>query len=234
MVHNNTVQNAVYQELKKGIMTLHLTPGTEMSTQEIATKLQVSRTPVREAFIQLQKEGLVETIPQKGTKVSRINIRRVEQERFLRESLELAVISLFLKKAEAADFQKLRANIQEQRVCFNDKNYAEFVHCDNEFHRMLFEVAEQQLSWELISNYNGHYDRLRILTIQDDDTITGTINQHEKIVDLVEQRNVEVVYDELKNHVQKIIREKEALIQLYPDYFISGEEQENGILNGSL
>ena len=70
MSNKNTVQNAVYQELKKGIMTLHLVPGTEMSTQEIATKLQVSRTPVREAFIQLQKEGLVEAIPQKGTKVS--------------------------------------------------------------------------------------------------------------------------------------------------------------------
>ena len=58
MGNKNTVQNAVYQELKKGIMTLRLVPGTEMSTQEIATKLQVSRTPVREAFIQLQKEGI--------------------------------------------------------------------------------------------------------------------------------------------------------------------------------
>ena len=56
MGNKNTVQNAVYQELKKGIMTLRLVPGTEMSTQEIATKLQVSRTPVREAFIQLQKK----------------------------------------------------------------------------------------------------------------------------------------------------------------------------------
>lgn len=234
MVRNNTVNNAVYQELKKGIMTLHLIPGTEMSTQEIATKLQVSRTPVREAFIQLQKEGLVEAIPQKGTKVSRINIKRVAQERFLRESLELAVIGPFLKKVEASDFQKLRDNIQEQRVCYKEKNYAEFVQCDNKFHKMLFDVAEQQLSWELISNYNGHYDRLRILTIQNDDTITGTINQHEKIVDLVEQRNVDIVYEEVKNHVQKILREKENLIQLYPDYFISGEEQANGILNGSL
>ncbi len=234
MAHNNTVQNAVYQEIKKGIMTLHLIPGTEMSTQEIATKLQVSRTPVREAFIQLQKEGLVEAIPQKGTKVSRINIKRVEQERFLRESLELAVIGLFLKKVEASDFKKLRDNIQEQKVCCNEKKYAEFVQCDNKFHKMLFDVAEQQLSWELISNYNGHYDRLRILTIQNDNTITSTINQHEKIVDLVEQRNVYVVYEELKNHVQKILQEKEALIRLYPDYFISGEEQAGGILNGSL
>lgn len=234
MAKNNTVQNAVYQELKKGIMTLHLIPGTEMSTQEIATKLEVSRTPVREAFIQLQREGLVETIPQKGTKVSRINIKRVEQERFLRESLELAVITPFIKKVDASDFKKLRENIQEQRVCYNDKNYAEFVSCDNKFHKMLFDVAEQQLSWELISNYNGHYDRLRILTIQNDNTITGTITQHEKIVDLVEQRNIDDVYEELKHHVQKIIWEKEVLLEIYPDYFASGEEQTKGILTGSL
>ena len=114
MSNKNTVQNAVYQELKKGIMTLHLVPGTEMSTQEIATKLQVSRTPVREAFIQLQKEGLVEAIPQKGTKVSPINIKRVGQERFLRESLELSVIEPFLANVNTQDYQFLRANIEKQ------------------------------------------------------------------------------------------------------------------------
>ena len=215
MSNKNTVQNAVYQELKKGIMTLHLVPGTEMSTQEIATKLQVSRTPVREAFIQLQKEGLVEAIPQKGTKVSPINIKRVGQERFLRESLELSVIEPFL------------ANV-------NKRDFAGFVQLDNQFHKSLFEVAEQQLSWELISNYNGHYDRLRILTIRNEETLTGTIQQHEQIVSLAEQGKIEEVYSELKDHVRKILVEKEELIQDYPGFFVSGEDEKNSILGGSL
>ena len=138
MSNKNTVQNAVYQELKKGIMTLHLVPGTEMSTQEIATKLQVSRTPVREAFIQLQKEGLVEAIPQKGTKVSPINIKRVGQERFLRESLELSVIEPFLANVNTQDYQFLRANIEKQKEYWNKRDFAGFVQLDNQFHKSLF------------------------------------------------------------------------------------------------
>jgi len=66
-------------------MRLQLKPGTAMSTQEIADKLHVSKTPVREAFIRLQREGLVEIFPQKQTVVSRIDLKRTAQERFIRE-----------------------------------------------------------------------------------------------------------------------------------------------------
>ena len=80
-----SIQTLVYEELKKNIISMRLEPGQTMSTQEIATKLGVSRTPVREAFLRLQSEGLVEMIPQRETMVSRIHIRRVDQEKFIRD-----------------------------------------------------------------------------------------------------------------------------------------------------
>ena len=64
---------------RENITSLQLAPGTTVSTQELAAKLQVSRTPVREAFIRLQKEDLVEITPQKGTMVSRIDLTRAEK-----------------------------------------------------------------------------------------------------------------------------------------------------------
>ena len=76
---NNTIQGAVYERLKKDIITLKLIPGTVISTQDIAEEMQVSRTPVREAFLKLQSEDLVETVPQKLTIVSRINLKLAEQ-----------------------------------------------------------------------------------------------------------------------------------------------------------
>ncbi len=68
-----SIQTLVYEELKKNIISMKLEPGQTMSTQEIATRLGVSRTPVREAFLRLQSEGLVEMIPQRETMVSRIH-----------------------------------------------------------------------------------------------------------------------------------------------------------------
>ena len=66
-----------------------------MNIKTISERLNVSRTPVRDALIKLAKEGLVDVIPQKGTSVSKIDLKRVEEERFLRESLELRAIEIF-------------------------------------------------------------------------------------------------------------------------------------------
>ena len=75
---DNSIRENVYRVIRENITSLQLAPGTTVSTQELAAKLQVSRTPVREAFIRLQKEDLVEITPQKGTMVSRIDLTRAE------------------------------------------------------------------------------------------------------------------------------------------------------------
>ncbi len=150
----NTVQSVVYNTLKEGIMSLQLVPGMAMSTQEMATRLRVSRTPVREAFIRLQREELVDTIPQRETMVSRINLRRVEEERFIRESLELAIAGPLLEKCLSVHIAELRANIAEQEKCCREKRYADFVHCDNQFHKRLFEVAGHIICMKTWTNQN--------------------------------------------------------------------------------
>ena len=81
---DSSIRENVYRVIRENITSLQLAPGTTVSTQELAAKLQVSRTPVREAFIRLQKEDLVEITPQKGTMVSRIDLTRAEKERFIR------------------------------------------------------------------------------------------------------------------------------------------------------
>ena len=76
-------------------------------------KRRVSRTPVREAFIRLQRDGLVDIYPQKETVVSRIDYTKVEQERFVRESLECANIDLLIGKCTRNDIAKLELNLEE-------------------------------------------------------------------------------------------------------------------------
>lgn len=231
---DNSIQNAVYNELKKGILSLQLLPGTEMSTQEMATTLQVSRTPVREAFLRLQREGLVVSLAHKGTMVSKINLNRVTQERFLREALELAAVDPFLEKATDADFHQLYENIEKQKAYFSCRNYAEFVQYDDLYHKKLFEIAGQALCWEIITNYNGHYNRIRVLSVQNEDTFSNAITQHETILHLMERKNAEAVRKEIANHVQKLLYEKESLLLKYPDYFTSEDETVNILQIGSL
>ena len=110
-----SVQESVFRSLRKNILNLTLLPGTQMSANEVSDMMQVSRTPVREAFIRLEREGLIHVIPQRETIVSRIDLRRSWQEQFLRESLELAVLAPFIKMQSTADIEKMRGYIQLQR-----------------------------------------------------------------------------------------------------------------------
>ncbi|MBR2256872.1 MAG: GntR family transcriptional regulator [Blautia sp.] len=233
-VSKETTQDAVYALLKKGIMTLSLPPGTAMSTQEMATKLNVSRTPVREAFIRLHEEGLVDIFPQRQTIVSRINFTRVLQERFIRESLEIASLHLLMEKGpSAACLEKMEEKILAQEQCQKKKDYSAFILQDNEMHRVIFDEAGQSLAWETIMSVNGNYDRFRVLTVSNEETMNSTVRQHKLLIDLMRRGESQKVFDEMYDHVRKLHYEKNDLIRQYPDYF-SADEDTGGFQIGSL
>lgn len=222
---DNSIRENVYRVIRENITSLQLAPGTTVSTQELAAKLQVSRTPVREAFIRLQKEDLVEITPQKGTMVSRIDLTRAEKERFIRESLETAILPLFLQNCTEPDLEELELLIEKQKACFTGLKPLEFIALDNQFHQRFFELAGQDLSWDVVASTNPHYNRLRVLTVQNAATFDGAVRQHEVMMDQIRRRDIDALRRELTDHVRKIIAEKNVLLQLYPDYFATAQQE---------
>lgn len=223
-MERKSIQTLVYEELKRNIMSMRLEPGQAMSTQEIATKLNVSRTPVREAFLHLQEEGLVEMIPQRETIVSRIDLKRVDQEKFIRECLELGVINKFLVKKNGEAIQKMSKFIEVQKQCDEKRDFVGFLDADDQFHKVLFDVTDQQMAWATIAGRNGHYNRLRILFIQKDTVMEDSIQQHADIVRLLEMGDEERLSKALTSHIQRLDVGKTGLAAAYPDYFDTGNE----------
>lgn len=234
MIERKSIQTLVYEELKRNIMSMKLEPGQTMSTQEIATKLNVSRTPVREAFLRLQSEGLVELIPQRETMVSKISLKRVEQEKFIRECLEMGVIRKFMDKSGCEVEENMAELIQLQKKCGEEKDFVGFLEADDQFHKVLFDVTGQEMAWETIASRNGHYNRLRILYVQRDTAMQESIEQHHKIATLLESGSREEAARALSSHVRRLDIDEAGLIAQYPDYFESEGERswENRI--GSL
>lgn len=234
MIERKSIQTLVYEELKRNIMSMKLEPGQTMSTQEIATKLNVSRTPVREAFLRLQSEGLVEMIPQRETMVSKISLKRVEQEKFIRECLEMGVIREFMDKSGCEVEENMAELIQLQKKCGEEKDFVGFLEADDQFHKVLFDVTGQEMAWETIASRNGHYNRLRILYVQRDTAMQESIEQHHKIATLLESGSREEAARALSSHVRRLDIDEAGLIAQYPDYFESEGERswENRI--GSL
>lgn len=218
-MEGKSIQTLVYEELKKNIMSMRLEPGQAMSTQEMATKLNVSRTPVREAFLHLKTEGLVEMIPQRETIVSRIDLKRVDQEKFIRECLELGVINKFLEKKDRKGIQAMSELIELQKQCSEANDAVGFRDADDQFHKILFDVADQQMAWAMIASRNGHYNRLRILFVQKEGVMESSIQQHTDIVRLLEIGDKERIRKALTSHIQRLDVDKTGLTSAYPNYF---------------
>lgn len=216
-MERKSIQTLVYEELKRNIMSLNLAPGQAMSTQEIATKLNVSRTPVREAFLQLQAEGLVEMIPQKETVVSRINLKRVEQEKFIRECLEIGVVNRFLKNRSVEVVSEMTALIQEQEKCIQKQDYVGFVEADDRFHKVLFDAVGEYMAWDTINGRNGHYNRYRILFVQMAGGASSSIEQHREIVGLLEHGTKEEIRKAMMSHIQRVDVDQDTIRNAYPE-----------------
>ncbi len=233
-MERKSIQTLVYEELKKNIMSTRLEPGQAMSTQEIATKLNVSRTPVREAFVRLQSEGLVEMIPQRETIVSRIDLKRVGQEKFIRECLELGVVNKFLEQKNQEDIRAMSRLIEVQKQCARSEDYAAFLEADDQFHKIFFDATDQQMAWTTIASVNGHYNRFRILFIQKKAVMESSIRQHGEIVRLLELGEEEPVRKAITFHIQRLEVDQTGLVAAYPDYFATGDEKTNERRIGTL
>lgn len=215
-----TIADQVYGTVKSSIMKLQIAPGTAMSEKEISERLNVSRTPVREAFIRMEKEGLVRIYPQRGTYVSRISIDRAKEERFLRESLEIAVLREFCQEHSEMALIKMRRILEDQEQALKDQAYDKFMDDDDDFHNMLYEETNKKLCADVIKNSNVDYYRLRCLSV----IVSGGIaklnlDQHRELVNLICEKNVEGACQLLTKHLRKLFQELDGIEREYPDYF---------------
>jgi DNA-binding GntR family transcriptional regulator len=220
-----TVQNSVFTALRKSIINLNLAPGTAISEKEVGSRYKVSRTPVREAFINLSKEGLVKVKPQRETLVSLIDFDRVEQEFFLRESLEMAVLKPFISNCRADHFAELSQLIEMQNEAFDRNDYINFLNYDDAFHRIFFAAAGQDLSWEVLDSMSGHYHRVRLLTIRLKGIAKNIISQHKNLLAALKKKDLNDARARLNVHLHKLAAEEKMLREEFPSYFLLDQEK---------
>lgn len=158
-MENESAKQYAYRILKRNILLLEMKPGEAIVEKEISTKLKISRTPVREALLELCRERLVEIYPQRGTRVALMDARLVEQGRFLRETVELALLELACKSFTEDHIKQLEKNINEQRALAEQDDLINFFIKDNEFHRILFTACKKETVFDAISFYLPHFTR---------------------------------------------------------------------------
>lgn len=215
----STVASQVYRTIREGIISLRLAPGVSMSEQEMAATLGVSRTPVREAFIRLSREGLIEIYPQRATVVSKISLERARQERFLRESLECSVLEAFIDAPTQSGLNRMQELLNVQQQCLQSGDYATFLESDDRFHFVMYEETGNLLCSQIIRRNCHDYQRLRALSSCVSREIQQlNIQQHNDMLTFIRNRNAAGARELLCKHVRRLLNETVELRASKPEY----------------
>lgn len=151
----------IYRLLHGLIVNLRLLPNQMLSINEVAECLDISKTPIREAFIRLAEDGLVTIVPKKGTFVAPIDIQKAFEGYFIRISLESACAAMLARSGTPDALAALRDELAKQERCVERGDADAFYILDNRFHAVMFEAAGLSNTRRLVDGAKAEVDRIK-------------------------------------------------------------------------
>ena len=215
----STIAGRVYDTVRRAIVQLQLEPGNPLSEADIARQLGVSRQPVREAFIKLSEAGLVEIRPQRGTFVRLISLREVENARFIREAIEVAIARKAAAEATGPDVDALAALVERQRGVAGVADNAAFLHLDEQFHQQIARSAGCDDAWRVLEGLKAQMDRVRYLSLPEATPLDVILEQHTAIVEAIRHGAPDAAEAAMRRHLSEILTSLPKIATQQPAYF---------------
>jgi DNA-binding GntR family transcriptional regulator len=217
------ISELVHETLRNAILDAQLVPGETLSENELAGRLEVSRTPLREAIKKLQSEGLVTVLPQIGTFVSQIDLARVKEALFMREAVECAAIARLPSTIGSAAAERLTAIVDNHIRASEINQLHDTMHNDEDFHRFLLELAGVPGVWRYVLEARETHRRVRVLShVQTQfDAARHAAKQHKEIATVIVAGNHVKAAELLRDHIRTNLGLSEAVAKSYPKYFVN-------------
>lgn len=216
---NEPVNLQICRALRQSIINCTLLPGVSISDKEISELFGVSRQPVRDAFIKLAGAGLIQVLPQRGTFVMKISPKRVLNGRFIREAVEVAVVTRAAEEISEENILLLRGNIEQQKLAASRNDIARFLALDEAFHTGLARSIDCIEAWELIEDIKAHMDRVRYLSLGNITPLEMLIAQHAAILEGLAAHDPRLAENAMRAHLREINLSFGPIRERNPDWF---------------
>ena len=195
-----------YRTVRTNIMNLTLLPGTPISELELCNTLNLSRTPIREALILLEKEKLIEISPKKKSYVSFIHLQLANSAIFMQKAMEKEILHEACEKISSESLSRLENNLEVQKSLLPQENdHLTFYHLDNLFHSIIYDSVQKKDIWDAIENMNTHYNRLRQFDVKNI-SLNDIVEQHERLIEIIRNKEHDAVNSFVNNHLGGIFR----------------------------
>jgi len=214
-----TAAHEIFNQLHTDIVTLKLLPGTKVSESEIARQMDVSRQPVREAFIQLNNLGLLEVRPQRATLVRKISVNEILNANYIRTAVEVEVIRSACKEATDENFKLFDTNLKSQKRVAHQQDAAAFHSLDYDFHQLICIAAKTEFAFPTIAENKSQVDRLCMICLTDKKNMLELIDDHTEIYGALKQRNVRRMIDLTRSHLSRLDVTLKNAFEEHGEYF---------------
>ncbi|HID9124574.1 GntR family transcriptional regulator [Klebsiella sp. M581] len=213
------VNQQIYRILRRDIVHCLIPPGTPLSEKEVSVRFDVSRQPVREAFIKLAENGLIQIRPQRGSYVNKISLSQVRNGCFVRQAIECAVVRRAAGMVNDEQLYQLEQNLNQQRTAVERQQLTDFFQLDDEFHQKLSQIADCQLAWDTVENIKATIDRVRYMSLDHVTPPDMMLRQHYDIFQPLVARNPDAVEKAMHLHLQEISESVLLVRQENSDWF---------------
>lgn len=201
------LRDIVFDYMKNAIITGEFKPGERLMEVQLAEKLGVSRTPVREAIRKLELEGLVVMVPRKGAYVSDLDARDLLNVLEIRGSLEGLAASLAAERITDEEIKELNSIVDEFYKSIEINDHEALVKSDKAFHDLIFAASRNEKLVQIMNNLQEHVHRFRVRYISEEKKSKKLYQEHKKILESLENRNADNARKWAEKHIHNFQRD---------------------------
>jgi len=202
-VESKPIREIAYETLKHAIITGELPAGARIVETEYADRMHISRTPLREALRKLERDGLVEYMLRRGVVVRAFTISDVEEIYTIRNCLEMLTLPAIIQNATANDIKHLRELLDEMDPLTEKGDIASLSPRARTFHTELTAISGQKRIIRAIEGQDEYITRFSQLSIAKEDRRVAAHQEHHRLVDYVEERNLEKFEQLMRRHIER-------------------------------
>ena len=195
------LRDVVFNSLRKAILRGELKPGERLMEIQLANKLGVSRTPIREAIRKLELEGLGLMIPRKGAEVAQITEKNMQDVLEVRKALEELSVQLACERITPEQVEEMKMAAEDFRKVLKSGDVTKIAEADVKFHDIIFAATNNQRLITLLNNLREQMYRFRVEYLKQKECYPQLLEEHDKLIALISGGEVEEACELMGCHI---------------------------------
>ena len=219
-IQPKTLRSEIVDRIRDAIISGRLEPGEHLKESAIADQMSVSRIPVREAFRQLEQEGLIVSIPNQGSFVKTFGDKDIEEIFTLRATLEGLACEIVLEggKLQPEDFELLEGYVEQQRQAIETHDFDQLTSLDMDFHEFICRKSESERLLKMWHSLRAQIQVLFHQRFRTYDWVPETVDEdHSVILDALRHGEVQQVIEVHKRINARVAKECMQMVHLHND-----------------